>query len=106
MCRSLRSPLDFFNRPSRDTRLILERINAMDAKIQALKDAFESYTADYEQKIAEAKAQAQAAIDKAIANDRAGRDTDLDALKAEIEAAHAKITPPPAPQFEPSANAG
>lgn len=74
----------------------------MDAKVQALKDAFESYAADYEKKITEAKAQAQAAIDKAIADDRAGRDTDLDALKAEIEAAHAKITPPVPPVFEPS----
>lgn len=76
----------------------------MDAKVQALKDAFESYAADYEKKITEAKAQAKAALDKAIADDRAGRDTDLDALKAEIEAAHAKITPPAPPAFEPSNN--
>jgi multidrug resistance efflux pump len=102
MHRHIRTFCSFLTRPSRDTQLILKEIKAMDAKVQALKDAFESYAADYEKTITDAKAQIQAAVDKAIAESNAGRDADLDALKTEIEAAHAKIVPPAPPVFEAS----
>lgn len=82
-------------------RPIFKRIKAMDAKIEALKTAVETYISDAEKVIADGKAAVQAAVDKAVADDRAGRDVDVDALNAEVKAAHDRMVPP---VFDPSAN--
>lgn len=79
---------------------VTERIDQMADQITAaLKASLDSYIADVQKLVDQAKADTATAIAKAVADDRAGRDVDLVALQAEVEAAHAKIVIPP---FQPS----
>lgn len=95
-----------FTRPSRDTQLILERIAKMDDKLSALKSEIESFIADAKVQVEASKAASQeqitAAVTKALADQRAGSNVDIDSLIAEVKAAHDKIA---VPAFTPSGNA-
>lgn len=91
----------FFNGPSRDTLLILERISIMDDNIAALKSSVETYVSSVNTMIEQSKAEVSKAIADAIAKDDADEAVDLQALKKQVDDAQAKLVPPP-PPFEPS----
>lgn len=96
-----RSFLNYLRRPSRDTLLILDRINLMATSIADLTAAFKAYQQNVERLIQENKDANQAAIDKALADDEIKDSDALQVLADEIKAANDKLVPPP---FDPSAN--
>lgn len=96
----------YLRRPSRDARIILERIAIMDARIASLKQTFDAYAASVNAYIAAAEAhkdEVAKAVAEAVAKDDDDEDVDLKELQAAIQAAAAKVPPAPtAPAFEPS----
>lgn len=100
--------LNYLRRPSRDTLLILERIDAMAVDFSGLTALLADYSAKvdaYVQAAEQHKADVKKAVDDAIAADDASEITALENIKAKIEAAAAKVPAPPvAPTFEPSNN--
>lgn len=103
-----RSFWNYLRRPSRDTLMILERINKMDANLLALKTTLDNYVAKVDAYVVAAeqyKADTATAVAAAVAADDADEAVDVAALKDAIEAAGAKVPAPPvAPPFDPSAN--
>lgn len=99
---------NYLARPTRDTQMILERIDAMDVRLVELKGLFDAYTAKVAEYVAAAeqhKTDVAKAVADAVAADDAEEAVDIDALKAAIEAAAAKVPAPPVPPaFEPSNN--
>lgn len=74
------------------------------ASIDDVKKAFANYQSTVEKMIAENKADNQAAIDKALADDEIKDSAAFQTLVEEITTANDKLVPPPTP-FEPSNNA-
>lgn len=94
MRRHVRVFCNYLNSP----RLILERIDEMATSLADIKTTFEAYQTKVNAKLDGLKAELAAAIATSTASE-----TELAALKAEIEASTASLDPP---VFEPSANAG
>jgi oligoendopeptidase F len=78
-----------------DTILILKEIRAMAADVQSLTKSFESYRDLVEKLMEDHKAEVQAAVDKALADDEIADSAAMETLQKEIEDAQAKFNPPP-----------
>lgn len=96
------------NRPSRDTRLILERIAIMDARIESLTATFNDYVQKVQAYVAAAESHKQTveqAVAEAVQKDNDDEDVDIAALQKKIQEAAAQVPQAPqVPTFQPSNN--